>query len=229
MKIVKALFTYLLLPVAIVALVIIIVQSVMVPVNFDKQRTAREAVAIQRLKDIRTLQTAFKSENGRFTANMDSLLNFYRTGKMKIVMRIGSADDSLAVANTEKLRRRHRRITPQEMYRLYLQGEHLVFSVNNEIPVKDTLFNGRENFCIDSLRYVPFSGGELVEMDAVTKLVSGVNVPLFEAKMPFAQILKGLDRQLVINLKAERKDQERYPGLMVGSITAPNNNAGNWE
>ena len=32
-----------------------------------------------------------------------------------------------------------------------------------------------------------------------------------------------------INLDAEREDQGRYPGLQVGSITAPNNNAGNWE
>ena len=229
MEILKKVLTYLVLPAIIVALVWFIVQSVMVPVNFDKQRSARETVAVQRLKDIRTLQTAFKSVNGRFTASIDSLVDFYENGKMEIVMKIGSNDDSLAVANTEKLKRRNRRITPKEMYELYLKGENLVFSVNNEIAVKDTLFNGREDFCIDSLKYIPFSDGALVEMDAIVKQVSGVNVPLFEAKMPFAQILKGLDRQLLINLKAEREDQGRYPGLMVGSISAPNNNAGNWE
>jgi hypothetical protein len=47
--------------------------------------------------------------------------------------------------------------------------------------------------------------------------------------MPYKALLKGMDRQLRINLEAEKEDQGRYSGLMVGSIDAPNNNAGNWE
>jgi hypothetical protein len=66
-------------------------------------------------------------------------------------------------------------------------------------------------------------------MAAVVKTVSGVQVPLFEAKMPYRALLKGLDNQLRINLDAEREAQNRYEGLMVGSVSAPNNNAGNWE
>ena len=38
-----------------------------------------------------------------------------------------------------------------------------------------------------------------------------------------------MDQQLIINLNAEREDQNRYTGLQVGSVTTPNNNAGNWE
>ena len=66
-------------------------------------------------------------------------------------------------------------------------------------------------------------------MDAIVKKVSGVDVPLFEAKMPWKSILNGLDHQLIVNMVSELKDQGRYEGLQVGSITAPNNNAGNWE
>ena len=66
-------------------------------------------------------------------------------------------------------------------------------------------------------------------MDSAVKTVSGVKVPLFEACMPYRSLLKGLDNQLRINLDAEREDTGRYPGLKVGSISAPNNNAGNWE
>ena len=51
----------------IVLLVHLIVASIMKPVNFNKQRAFRESVAIQRLKDIRTLQVAYKSVNGKFT------------------------------------------------------------------------------------------------------------------------------------------------------------------
>ncbi len=206
-----------------------IVASVMEPVNFNKEKDARQAVAVQRLKDIRTLQEAYKSVNGKFTADFDSLAMFYNTGKMEIVMQVGSMDDSLAVANTEALKKKNRRITPQEMYARYQAGENLVFSIKNEIPVRDTVFHSRPDFVIDSLRYIPFSGGQEVEMDAVVKTVSGVQVPLFEAKMPYKKLLKGMDNQLRINLDAERRAANSYEGLQVGSISAPNNNAGNWE
>ena len=85
------------------------------------------------------------------------------------------------------------------------------------------------DFNIDSLKTIPFSGGEPVIMEATVRRVSGVPVPLFEAKMPYKSLLKGLDEQLRINLDADRESQNKYEGLQVGSITSPNNNAGNWE
>ena len=66
-------------------------------------------------------------------------------------------------------------------------------------------------------------------MTSTIKTVSGVNVPLFEANIPYNSLLKGMDHQLLVNLNYERIDQNRYPGLQVGSIENPNNNAGNWE
>ena len=66
-------------------------------------------------------------------------------------------------------------------------------------------------------------------MESTIKKVSGVQVPLFEARMPYKALLNGMDNQLRINLDAERRDQNKYEGLQVGSVTAPNNNAGNWE
>ncbi len=211
-------------------LVYLIYSSIMQPVNFNKQKDYRSSVAIQRLKDIRTLQIAYKSVNGKFVSTVDSLKNFYENGQMSIIMQIGSSDDSLAMAHTEKIRRANRKISGAQLYEMYLKGDkNLVFSVESKIPVKDTLFRSREDFCIDSLKYIPFSGGEEVQMEALTKMVSGVPVPLFEARMPYKLLLKGLDNQLRINLDAERRDQNKYEGLQVGSVTAPNNNAGNWE
>ena len=66
-------------------------------------------------------------------------------------------------------------------------------------------------------------------MESTIKMVSGVPVPLFEARMPWMVLLNGMDHQLIVNLNAEMRDLNRYEGLQVGSITAPNNNAGNWE
>ena len=229
-KVIKIVVEILLLA-AIAGLVYAIYNSIMQPVNFNKQKERRESVAIQRLKDIRTLQVAYKSSTGRYVSTVDSLKDFYNKGEMTVVMQVGSADDSLAWDHTQKVKRtlRGKNVNAQ-LYQMYLAGDKdLVFAVETKIPVKDSIFASRTDFCVDSLKYIPFSGGEEVEMDAITKTVSGVVVPLFEAKMPYKKLLKGLDNQLRINLDAERKDQNKYEGLQVGSISAPNNNAGNWE
>ena len=226
--IVKKIVSVLLLFV-IAGLVYACIKSIMEPINFNKQKAYRETVGIQRMKDVRTLQEAFKSVTGHFTASSDSLVDFYKNGKMEVIMQIGSNDDSLAVATTEKLKKSRRGITPEQMYELYKKGEHLVFAISSKVNVKDTLFNTRNNFNIDSLKYIPFSQGDTIQMESVIKEVSGVKVPLFEARMPYKSLLKGLDNQLRINLDADRKAMNRYEGLQVGSISAPNNNAGNWE
>ena len=153
---------------------------------------------------------------------------FYKDGKMKVVMQIGSQDDSVAVANTKALKKRRPKIKPEEMLKLYNEGQSLVFKIENEVAVKDTLFNDREHFVVDSLAFIPFCGDSII-MASTVKKVSGVNVPLFEASMPYKSLLKGLNNQLRINLDAQCEDQGKYKGLQVGSISAPNNNAGNWE
>lgn len=226
--IVKKIVSVLLLFV-IAGLVYACIKSIMEPINFNKQKAYRETVGIQRMKDVRTLQEAFKSVSGHFTASADSLVDFYKNGKMEVIMQIGSNDDSLAVATTEKLKKSRRGITPEQMYELYKKGEHLVFSISSKVDVKDTLFNTRNDFNIDSLKYIPFSQGDTIQMESVIKEVSGVKIPLFEARMPYKSLLKGLDNQLRINLDADRKAMNRYEGLQVGSVSAPNNNAGNWE
>ena len=210
-----------------------IYRSIMKPVNFNKEKARRQEVAVQRLKDIRTLQVAYKGVNNRFASTIDSLKMFYNTGKMDITMQVGSKDDSLAWENTERLKKQFKKLSKEELnakfMELYKQGEKLVFSISTPIAVKDTLFNNRPDFCIDSLNFIPFSGGQPVEMESAIKMVSGVHVPLFEARMPWRALLKGMDNQLRINLDAECEDQGHYKGLQVGSVTAPNNNAGNWE
>ena len=227
-SILKKVISYLVLPACIAGLTYALVSSIMEPVQFEKHREYRKGIAVQRLKDIRDLQVAYKNVNGKYTADIDSLIMFYNEGKMKVVMQVGSQDDSVAVANTKALKKRKPKIKPEEMLKLYNEGQSLVFKIENQIAVKDTLFNDRENFIADSLAFIPFCGDSII-MASTIKKVSGVNVPLFEASMPYKSLLKGLNNQLRINLDAQCEDQGKYKGLQVGSITAPNNNAGNWE
>ena len=254
-KAAKIAFMVILLPVA-AFIAYLCVESIKAPLDFQKETDARKAVAVQRLKDIRTLEVGFKSVTGHYTASIDSLKAFYNDGQMDVVMQVGSQDDSVAVANTALVKRKNPRIKPEQLLELYRGGENLVFSITTKVAVKDTLCR-RPDFCIDSIAFIPCCG-DSVRMDAIIKTVSGVKVPLFEAKMPYGEkvitapktkstdkkgnpvelaekyvieeyLLRGLDHQLIVNLCTELIDTDRYPGLMVGSVSAPNNNAGNWE
>lgn len=204
MKAFLKVLTYVVFPLVIILLVYLIYESVMQPIRFQKEVERREAVAIDRLVSIRTLQEVYKESHRRFLSTTDSLIDFYKNGKITIVRQIGSMDDSLAVA------------------------EGRVSRDSIEIMVRDTLLKGKANI-IDSIGIIPFSGGKKIIMESVVRKVSGIDIPLFEALIPYDDLLMGLDRQLVVNLKAEKEDMGQYPGLKVGDIENPNNNAGNWE
>ena len=230
----RKLLTYFILPLAIIALAFLLYRSINEPVKFQKELKQRSNVAIERLKDIRTLQSTFKDTYGHYAPVMDSLVDFYHNGKITIMRQIGSEDDSVAVLHTEAVKKQFRNLKgdklAEKLYELYQKGDQkLIIRIPQLTDVRDTLFTNRPNFKVEDLRYIPFSDGDTVIMSSIIKLVSGVEVPLFEAKMPYWSLLKGMDRQQIVNLVSEREDTDRYPGLMVGSIDNANNNAGNWE
>ena len=196
--------TYVVFPIAIIVLVYLNYESVMEPVRFQNEVERRESVAIDRLVSIRTLQEAYKTQNRRFLSSTDSLIDFYKNGQITIVRQIGSMDDSVAVA------------------------EGRVSRDSIDIFVRDTLLKGK-GAVIDSISFIPYSGGKRISMESVIRKVSGIEIPLFEATISYDDLLNGLDRQLIVNLKAEKEDMRQYPGLKVGDIENPNNNAGNWE
>ncbi len=230
----RKLLTYFILPLAILALAFLLYRSINEPVKFQNELKQRSNVAIERLKDIRTLQSTFKDTYGHYAPVMDSLIDFYNNGKITIIRQIGSEDDSVAVLHTEAVKKQFKNLKgnqlAEKLFDLYQKGDqNLIIRIPQLTDVRDTLFTSRPSFKVDDLRYIPFSDGDTVIMSSIVKTVSGVEVPLFEAKMPYWSLLKGMDRQQIVNLVAEREDTDRYAGLMVGSIENANNNAGNWE
>lgn len=192
-----------LLLLAIAALAYLLFESIMDPIRFNEGKDKRYHAAVERLKNIRTAERAYKSEHGRFTGSFDTLVNFLKTGTMTIEMQIGSMDDSIAVAQKK------------------------VFRKKIKVKVSDKVLVG-VNF--DSLAYVPYSGGKKFELAAARiTTTSKVVVPVFECKVHNDVLLNGLTRQLIVNLNDERKKTDRYPGIKVGSLTEATNDAGNWE
>jgi len=88
----------------------------------------------------------------------------------------------------------------------------------------------RGGYLADSLQYVPFSGGKKFDI-AVNMQTgkSGRQIPLMECGAEYGEYLNGLDGNSISNLVEEAESAGRYPGLKIGDLTTPNDNAGNWE
>ena len=69
------------------------VTSVTTPIKFENTRAEREVVVIKHLVDLRTAEVEYHHQNGRFTANYDSLLLFLKTAPKKEVLKEGSLTD----------------------------------------------------------------------------------------------------------------------------------------
>ena len=188
---------------AICVVAYLVFESVQKPLRFNAETKVRYDATVERLKDIRTAQIAYRSESKRYTGSFDTLIDFLKNGNFKVVMQIGDEDDSATVAAGGVIR------------------DTIL------VPVLDSLF--RKGYHIDSIRYVPFTQGVEFELGTANIMAGNVTVNVFEAKIHFDVLLRGLDPQLLFNYNAERIQRTGYAGLKVGSLTETTNNAGNWE
>ena len=201
------------LTIAILALGYLCVESIQKPVRFKRAYNARQEKVIERLQNIREAQRAYKSVNDDFTGSFDTLINFVKSDSLRLVRMEGRLTDSMIEEG----------ITEKKALELGIIQRDTIL-----VSVKDSIFGNQ--YLADSLRYVPFTGGEEFQMDAtILETESGVDVPVFEAKVHHKTYLQGLDEQQIINLIDEDQSYERYPGLKVGSLKEANNSAGNWE
>ena len=177
--------------------------SISQPVIFDNTKTERELKVVQNLKDIRSSQGLFKENYNRYTASFDTLIEFIRTGELPVVNIIPDPNDTTFTKT--------------------------INDTVGYIKVLDSLFSTRQNFNVESLRYIPFSEPQQeFEIQAGYITRGGMKVPVFEVKAPYNTYLNGLDKQRIRNATAEREDLNKYPGMKVGSMTEPLTD-GNWE
>lgn len=91
------------LAVAIVGLIYVIYVQISTPIRFDKETKAKKAQVIDRIKDIRTAQRAFKSKYQHFTASFDSLTAFVLTDTLELERKIVDEDDSGGHGHAEEV------------------------------------------------------------------------------------------------------------------------------
>lgn len=213
----KKLIIQIVLGIAVVVLGYLCVDSIMKPLEFEKEKNRHEERVIQRLKDIRTAQEAYKGLHGIYTASFDTLIHFVKYDSMKVVRAIGDlTDDQLEAGMTE------------------LEAIKKGFIIRDTIrkAAIDSLFG--KDYPIDDLRYVPFTNRKH-EFKMMTNTIytdSGYEISIFEAKAPNTVIFEDMMEKYKTFIEEEnwkKKSFNKYPGLKVGSIKEANNNVGNWE
>jgi hypothetical protein len=229
------------------------VQSVTTPIKFENKRAEREVVVIKRLVDLRTAEVEFHHQNGRFTANLDSLLLFLRTAPKKEVLKEGSLTDkqleagltepkAIKILNEAKKKalKKNSFDTPEALYAFIWANDADVIKNGLagfrrdtiELNMLQSLYKGEyDEESIAIITEIPFSNGKQFEMEVNNdyKTGQGIRVPLFEARAPFESYLGDLNKQELVNLIDREQKLEHFPGLKVGDVFSPNNNAGNWE
>lgn len=202
------------LGVAVAVLAVIVYKQIMDPLDFNKQVATRETAVIERIKDIRSAEQAFKQKYQHYTADFDSLINFVLNDSLDFERKLVDENDSVAMAQLKRLKREN--------------SEKFVMAV------KDTIFSPKKFTAeqIRDIRYIPFAqeGTEYILNAGMLTTESKVVVPVFEAKAPYKDFLYDLNKQMLVNLIADAKDvYYKYPGIAVGSIEKATNDAGNWE
>ena len=203
------------LAVAIVGLVYVIYVQISTPIRFDKETKAKKAQVIDRIKDIRTAQRAFKSKYQHFTASFDSLSAFVLTDTLELERKIVDEDDSAAMAMLKKSGKKN-------IEKFKIAVIHTIFA-----PKKVT----RQD--VENFRFIPGTGNKaqfIMEAGIITT-ESKVVIPVVECRAPYKAFLDTVAyRQEVINLIDEEQNNfNRYPGVKFGSMDSGNNEAGNWE
>jgi hypothetical protein len=220
-----------LLMIAIAALAYFCVMSIMTPIKFEKERAVREKEVILTLIDLRTAELEHREQKGYYTVALDSLIDFIKTGKKKMVLKEGTLSDAqLEAGLTEnKAVRIVRSGDLKEIQANGLEGFRRDTTFTNLI---DALYAGKytpEN--IDKIQFIPYSDNVPFEVEINNNYLSTNNIwiPLCEIRAPYKTFLYDVNKQEALNLIDLQKKMEKYAGLKVGSVLEPNNFAGNWE
>lgn len=245
-----------LLGIAVIFMAYLCIVSVITPIRFEEQREIREKAVINNLISLRTAEAQFRLDKGYFTADLDSLVQYLQTTPKKEVLKEGSLsekqlEDGMTENKAAKIMERARMKAQRKMkfqgpdslnllYQYVWDNDREVIHEGLQGFRRDTiltnmiqsLYKGQyTEATIGQIIYIPYTDNVKFEVETNNEYTTsqGIRVPIFEIRAHYNTYLADLDDQERINLIDKEKKLEHYPGLKVGSVEAPNNNAGNWE
>ena len=191
-------------------LVYLIYNAIDSPIEFNKIKNKRYLKVIDRLKDIRNAQIAYKSVNGIYSDNFDSLISFIDSAKFTIIEKRDSSY-----------------MQYDRVYRIDMLREVIVTDTLGFVSVKDSLF--KDNLSYKDMAFVPIDGVDnkfQLKADIIDK--NGYNVPVFEVRVSKDLILYDQNKDLITQEKEiVSVDGVNGPFLILGSMSDVSTN-GNW-
>ena len=177
---------------------------------FNKVKNERYLKVIDRLKDIRNAQIAYKSVNGLYSDNFDSLVKFIDSAQFTIIEKRDSSY-----------------MQYDRVYRIDMLREVIVVDTLGFVSVKDSLFKNSNSY--KNMAFVPIDGTDSkfqLKADIIDK--NGYNVPVFEVRVSKDIILFDQNKDLLSQEKETVSvDGVNGPDLVLGSLTDVSTN-GNW-
>ena len=187
-----------------------IYDSINKPINFNEVKYNRYYDVIDRLKEIRTAQIAYKDVNGVYSNNFDSLVNFIDNG---IFTLIEKRDSSY--------------LEYDRIYRIDMLKEVVVVDTLGFVSVKDSLF--KNNTTYKDMKKIPVKGIDTVfQIDAKIIMINDYKAPVFEVKVSKNIVLFDQDEDL-LKLENETISIDGVNGseIVLGSLNEVSTN-GNW-
>ena len=187
-----------------------IYDSINKPINFNEVKYNRYYDVIDRLKEIRTAQIAYKDVNGVYSNNFDSLVNFIDNG---IFTLIEKRDSSY--------------LEYDRIYRIDMLKEVVVIDTLGFVSVKDSLFKNSNTY--KDMKKIPVKGIDTVfQIDARIIMINDYKAPVFEVKVSKNIVLFDQDEDL-LKLENETISIDGVNGseIVLGSLNEVSTN-GNW-
>ncbi len=187
----------LILAAIVVGLVWVLISSIREPIAFKAERNKREQAVIDKLIMIRDAQEAFRDIAGGFAPSFDSLKEVLRNDSFVLIKVIGDPDDP------------------------NFTGE--IIYDTTYTPAYDSI--RKIGIRLDSLEYIPYSGGATFNISADTITYQNTLVDVVEV---------GTERSTYMGRFADprfaRYDQSYNPNSVIkfGDMNKPNL-SGNWE
>ena len=191
-------------------LVFAIYNSINAPIEFNKVKNERYLKVIDRLKDIRNAQVAFKSVNGIYSNDFEELVKFVDSAQFTIVQKRDSSY-----------------MQYDRVYRIDMLREVIVVDTLGYVSVKDSLFSNTDSY--KSMASIPIDGIDekfKLKADIIDK--NGYNVPVFEVRVSKDLILFDQNKDLITQEKQTVSvDGVNGPDIVLGSLSDVSTN-GNW-
>lgn len=216
-----------LLVLLVMVLAIFAARSIMRPEKFRQTYEDRKTANVNNLKTIRCAQTIYKNVFKKYTADIDSLVDFVNNGQVEVEKTVGNFPDTMS---------------QEEAFKRGLITKKVV-----KIPAIEKMLEldpniTRENF--KNFQYIPFSDKQKYEIQTGSIASKTYEIPVYRIEVSKDQLLVNMDRSItpentgVIgkiwnkifynNLAEEEQYREQYGDIYMGSLTEAST-AGSWE